>query len=429
MASDFLRVTSKRPCRICGQPDFCGYTVSERMSVCMRIGKGASGRTRPSSIGQGWIHIHKEIPISTTYQPTPVRTAPAVARAPLEVRDAIYRELIRISPATRYRNELVDGPNGLRARGLSPADTLNYGALPASRVKRAALAKTLRSFAKSRFPEYADLAGIPGFWQNDKGESQIWTRHDFHGPMLVIPYKDGDGRIHACQIRLHPDDVTSDNPKKYRWLSSPKDSRGASSGTPIHFTFDPKSLPPGSDVVLTEGGLKADTVASLRPSAHLIATSGVSCSHDLLVAAARPYNVLIGFDSDYLTNPAVCAQLASLIAARELDLQTHSDVDHRTTRILSWDGQKGIDDAVKHKTAISVISIDEWLASLFGDSQTAVTEIWRDMGYAKTQNADGVSFHETTSHNSSNVTSNPGSAYRSFSAARPDTVTSDRPGL
>jgi hypothetical protein len=62
-------------------------------------------------------------------------------------------------------------------------------------------------------------------------------------------------------------------------------------------------------------------VAHLRPSAHLIATSGVSCTHELLIAASRPYNALIGFDSDYRTNPAVCAQLASFIAARELDLQ------------------------------------------------------------------------------------------------------------
>src|SRR5215831_18947004 len=379
----FYRVSPKRPCRICEHDNWCVYARDERTSICMREQAGAKGRTRPSPAGRGWIHVHPEFSTTPTHYRTAARLVltykvPVIDRAPIEVRDAIYRELIRISPATRYRKELIEDPNGLLSRGLLIKDTLNYGALPPSQRQRAALAKSLRSFAKAHFPQYADLAGIPGFWQNDRGESQIWTRHDFNGPMLVIPYKDGDGRIHACQIRLHPDDVTSDNPKKYRWLSSPKDSCGASSGTPIHFTFDPNSLAPGSDVVLTEGGLKANTVASLRPSAHLIATSGVSCSHDLLVAAARPYNVLIGFDSDYLTNPAVCAQLASLIAARELDLQLHSsDVDHRTTQLLSWDGQKGIDDAVKHKTAIKVISIDEWFASLSDDAQTAVTEIWR----------------------------------------------------
>jgi hypothetical protein len=360
----------------------------------MRNGDGAKGRTKPSPAGRGWIHVHEDVPVSYSYRPMPVRTVPVANRAPIEVRDAIYRELIRISPASRYRKELIEGPHGLLSRGLIYKDTLNYGALPASQQRRAALAKTLRSFAKSRFPQYADLAGIPGFWQNEKGLTQIWTRHDFHGPMLVIPYKDDASRIQACQIRLHPDDITPDNPKKYRWLSSPEKPKGSSSGTPIHFTFDPRSLAPGADVVLTEGALKADIVAALRPSAHLIATSGVSCSHELLISAARPYNALIGFDSDYRTNPAVCAQLASFIAARQLDLSTH-DLSS-TTRILFWKDQKGIDDAVHHKTPITIISIGEWLASLSIDSQSAVLEIWRDMEYARNESTDGEP-HEITS--------------------------------
>jgi hypothetical protein len=378
------------------------------MSICMWVSEGSVGRARNG----GWIHIHNDIPFTPSAITTPRFAKPKTQVAPIEVRDAIYRELIRISPATRYRKELIDGPNGLLARGLSIRDTLNYGALPASQHKRAALAKSLRSFAKARFSQYADLAGIPGFWQNVRGLSQIWTRHDFNGPMLVIPYKDECGRIQACQIRLHPDDITPDNPKKYRWLSSPDKPFGSSSGTPIHFTFDPQSLPPGADVILTEGGLKADTVASLRPTAHLIATSGVSCSHGLLISAARPYNALIGFDSDYRTNPAVCAQLASLIAARQLDLRKHDPDNSRTTRILFWEDQKGIDDAVRLKAPISIISINEWLASLSVDVQSAVLEIWRDMGYAKNRTVNGDSTHETASPTNPNLGHSLDPSYR-----------------
>jgi len=39
-------------------------------------------------------------------------------------------------------------------------------------------------------------------------------------PLLVIPYKDANGLIQACQIRLHANDI-SFNEKRYCWLSSP----------------------------------------------------------------------------------------------------------------------------------------------------------------------------------------------------------------
>jgi hypothetical protein len=58
-----------------------------------------------------------------------------------------------------------------------------------------------------------------------------------------------------------------------------------------------KRLAPGSKVVITEGGLKADVFVHFRKS-FAIATSGVSCSHQELVAAAAPYHLLIAFDAD-----------------------------------------------------------------------------------------------------------------------------------
>ena len=107
----------------------------------------------------------------------------------------------------------------------------------------------------------------------------------------------------------------------------------------------PSALSNEKTVVITEGALKAETLVSLRPQVRAIATSGVSCSYAELIEAARTYNALIAFDSDHKTNPAVCRQLARLIAAREQDAVSHNL--SITTKIVYWEGYKGIDDAAK----------------------------------------------------------------------------------
>jgi hypothetical protein len=86
----------------------------------MRISAGARRRAK----NRGWIHVHSDVTALPTYFP-PARTTPSVRAAPIEVRDAIYRELIRISPATRYRPQLIYHPQGLASRGLLIEDTLN----------------------------------------------------------------------------------------------------------------------------------------------------------------------------------------------------------------------------------------------------------------------------------------------------------------
>ncbi len=198
-------------------------------------------------------------------------------------------------------------------------------------------------------------------------------------PLLVIPYKDNRGRIQACQLRLHKDDI-SEGEKRYRWLASPLERRGCSSGTPIHFTFRPSTLSPGKTVVITEGALKAETLISLRPQVRAIATSGVSCSHAEIVEAARAYNALIAFDSDHKTNPAVCRQLAKLIAPREQDSASR-DLS-TTTKIVYWEGYKGIDDAAKAaNVTFTTLSIAEWFATLKGDPLDEVNKVWTELGY------------------------------------------------
>jgi hypothetical protein len=368
----FCRVTKYRPCRVCRKPDWCGYTTDEQTSICMRVSNGSKGTSRNG----GNIFHHNRLFLVANPRTNRKQAPPPIEIAPIEVRDAVYQELIRRSPAVKYYSQLIDGPHGLLSRGLRETELQNYGALPRTHQERASLAHTLNKFVKIRFPEYAlrsahaAIIGVPGFWQDETGNVQLWRPGDYNMPLLVIQYRDSEGRIQACQLRLHRNDLRTGE-KKYRWLACPFPFRGASSGTPIHFTFNPTTLPPGQTVIITEGALKAQTLVSLRPKARVNATSGVSCSHAEIIDAAQPYNALIAFDADYKTNPAVARQLARLIAAREQDIAAHQL--STSTRIVCWRRYKGIDDAVLANVPLETMTILEWISTL---ERTLLKEVW-----------------------------------------------------
>jgi hypothetical protein len=378
--NDFRRVTRYRRCRICRKPDWCGYRADEQISICMRISTGSKRTSRNG----GHIYHHGRLSLPTSIgldrKPTPL----PIEIAPIEIRDAVYKELIRRSPALKYYSQLVDGPNGLLSRGLREPEILSYGALPPTHQERIKLANTLNKFVMLTFPQYAfpntraGILGVPGFWQAGPINVQLWKPRDYSMPLLVIPYRDDQGLIQACQLRLHRNDIPLGQ-KKYRWLASPFESCGVSSGTPIHFTFKPATLRPGQTVVITEGALKADTLVSLRPKARVIATSGVSCAHNEVITAARPYNVLIAFDADYKTNPAVARQLARLLAARGRDIAIHNL--STSTRIISWRGYKGIDDAVLANIPLEIMTFREWISTLERRVLQEVWAIWEQTKY------------------------------------------------
>lgn len=368
----FCRVTKYRLCRVCRKPDWCGYSTDEQTSICMRINNGAKGTSRNG----GYIYHHGGLHLAASLRFNRKPARPQIEIAPIEIRNTVYQELIRRSPAHKYYSQLIDGPNGLLSRGLREPEMQNYGALPRTQKERASLARTLNKFVTVRFPDYAlrnnyaGVVGVPGFWQDESAIVQLWKPRGYNMPLLVIPYRDDLGRIQACQLRLHSNDLPAGE-KKYRWLACPFESRGASSGTSIHFTFKPATLPPGQTVIITEGALKADTLVSLRPKARVIATSGVSCSHAEIIDAARAYNGLIAFDADYKTNPSVARQLARLIAAREQDIAAHNL--KTTTRVITWQRYKGIDDAVLANVPLETMTILEWISTLEG---TLLKEVW-----------------------------------------------------
>jgi hypothetical protein len=347
----------------------------------MRISNGSKGTSRNG----GNIFHHKSLFLVANPRTNRKQAPPPIEIAPIEIRNAVYEELIRRSPAVKYYSQLIDGPNGLLSRGLRESDGHNYCALPRTQKERASLALTLNRFVTVRFPDYAlrnshaGVMGVPGFWQDESGIVQLWKLRDYNMPLLVIPYRDDQGRIQACQLRLHRNDLRTGE-KKYRWLACPHPFRGASSGTPIHFSFKPADLPPGKTIIITEGALKADTIVSLKPRARVIATSGVNCSHPEILDAVRDYNVLIAFDADHKTNPAVARQLARLIAAREQDVAARHL--RTTTRIVTWPRYKGIDDAVVAGASLETMTIREWISTLEGRPLMEVWAAWNLVKYS-----------------------------------------------
>ena len=379
-SNGFCRVTKYRRCRVCGKPDWCGFTTDEQTSICMRVSNGSKGMSRNG----GNIFHHNHLLLVPRLGIARKQSPPPIQIAPIEIRNAVYQELIRRSPAHKYFSQLIDGPHGLVSRGLGKSQLQIYGALPRTQKERSSLARILNKFVTDRFPEnalwnfHAGVMGVPGFWQDESGSVQLWKDRDYNMPLLVIPYRDGKRRIQACQLRLHRNDVPTGE-KKYRWLSSPLERNGTSSGTPIHFTFSSGTLPPGQTIIITEGALKAETLLSLRPKARVIATSGVSCSHAEIVEAARSYNALIAFDADYKTNSAVARQLARLIATREQDIAAHHL--KTTTRIVTWERYKGIDDALLANSTLEVMTILQWYSALGGRVLAEVKKIWEVANY------------------------------------------------
>lgn len=373
----YKRVSRARPCLICGKPDWCSRTADDSISFCARVTAGADRLSRKD----GWgVFYHDSLKPKTNWESSQNRLgtrklAEAISPAPLVIRDFVYSSLIRLSPASDYR-VLTHGSKGLLERQLE--NTQVYGGLPGTVAERKDLAAKVRLLLNQNFPLFLrqnplGLRHVPGFWIDESGETNLWQPKDFAKPFLLIPYRSPAGLIQACQIRLTG--KLADDKKRYFWLSLPK-KNSAGSGTPLHFASWKKfgrsnfsELP----VLVTEGALKADVVARLRPDFFAVANGGVNCSHDLIVTISHGKMLYLAFDSDYLGNPVVLRQLAKLILLRNVANDSHLITDN--TKLLSWDCKfKGIDDALLNNSDLEVFSINEWVDTLSVDNRLIVNQ-------------------------------------------------------
>jgi hypothetical protein len=318
----------------------------------MRVSDGARKINRHG----GAIFIHDDC---REYRPIDVRIVADIPQspiAPIEIRNFVYSKLIDLSPAAFYPGALIAGEKGLLARGLSEDHFGNYGGLSAGSRERDRIARLLLQEVDGHFTAAGSLRGVPGFWEDKQGV-HLWKPKDYLLPRLLIPVRDGSGRIQACQMRLP---FATKNRLRYLWLSSSDLPHGSGSGSPLHFRFRLADLPQDARIVIVEGVLKADVLSALRPELYVVATPCVTANHGALVELMHGRNAWIGFDQDLYTNETVCFHLAALVARRLRRERTLA-----TTRIASWDARvKGIDDAAACNLPITSISVQRWLDRL-----------------------------------------------------------------
>lgn len=181
-----------------------------------------------------------------------VREVPTIVQspiAPIALRDFVYGRLLEISPAERYRSTLIAGETGLLARGFDERHVCNYGGFPPEWRERNRIARQLLREANEQFQRADSLQGIPGFWE-DHRNVHLWKERDYFAPRLLIPVRDEQGRIQACQMRLP---FITKRGLRYLWLSSSDLPLGCGSGSPLHFRFRLADLPRDARIVIVEG--------------------------------------------------------------------------------------------------------------------------------------------------------------------------------
>ena len=377
--SNYKRVSRKRLCRICGKSDWCSFTPDEKISFCARVVERAD---RVSRTGWG-VFYHEKTLFPTELFPCPRRSPPKRTElAPIEIRDFAYRKLIELAPATDSK-EIIDGEKGLRARKITNFE--NYGSLPKTQNERHELAREIRGFINRKFPDFvrkqkSGISGLPGFWLDRNGKAQLWSEKDYSCPMMIIPYRDAEGFVQACQIRFMCRSASAFDGVRYVWLSTPDKSDGnVGCGSPLHFAaYDERSF--NKPVLVTEGALKAETARMFKGEYDVLASAGVTCSHDEITTAARFRPLLVAFDVDYYENIYVARALARLLSCLWTDAVK---LKHQPRiEILTWKSKyKGIDDALLRNISIVPRSPHDWFKSLSENCQREAVDILPILSY------------------------------------------------
>lgn len=357
-ATGFRRVSKKRPCCVCGKPDWCSTTVTETMSFCARSTINADRVSR-----HGWGVYYRDGSrsgfdgnVKRTFNRFPRRNQIKASKllASPAIRDKIYRKLIELSPAAS-NHEIVNGRGGLRERGI--LDFSHYGSLPRLIIERRVLVERLvEELCKEGIRSFD---GIPGFWRDPCGGLRLWSEHESFDDLMLVPFVGSDGLIRACQIRFMQ--YIPNKSGRYVWLSSLKEKGGCGAGATLHHA-SPRSWS-GKPILVTEGALKAATAQRFLPDRYVIGNSGVATSHREIVETARWKALEIAFDNDSFTNPNVARALAALLHFRSADQKAFAYDDAVT--ILSWDRRlKGLDEALLAGLELSSLTVTEWLKGL-----------------------------------------------------------------
>ena len=315
----FADATPKAPCPVCGAHKRCCRKRDGSIVVCYRLDTWGTqrGKLRTSDRGLGdrWVFRADGASLPTC-DPLPVTTA---TRAPVEVLDRVYRALLDellLAPVDAGRFE-APYPDG---RGLPADEMIRRG----YRTLLAGHARVARAIVDRFGPEV--VAGVPGFYAKRDGARSWWS---IGALGLLVPARDGAGRIVGCQVRCEDGDT------RYRWLSSASHG-GPGAGTPCHV---PLHTGAPSVVRITEGCLKADAATLLDPERILtLGFPGVATWSRVLdpLAALGVRAVRVAFDADWRTNADVARAMRDCC----LTLKRAG----YAVGVEDWRGPKGIDD-------------------------------------------------------------------------------------
>ncbi len=301
----------KIKCPVCGKKDNCAVSDDRRRAFCRRMRSDKPGRG-------GWTHILSDTPrVDMTTQHASQPKQEQAERASADHVAGVLTALLRRSLTLSGRHRAA-----LQARGLSESEIERNG------------------YASTPTPEEGDriacelsvygLEGVPGFFMQG-GE---WHVRDF-GSGIFVPIRDEHLRIVGCQIRR------DEGSPRYLWFSSAGKPHGTSSGAPVHFAR-PHMLRNASEVLITEGALKADVAAFLL-DAPVIAAAGVSTfGHDFATNLKAEFPKLetayLAFDADFQHNDGVKESLFRLAD----ELQSAG----LRAQVRAWPAHmgKGIDD-------------------------------------------------------------------------------------
>jgi hypothetical protein len=294
----------------------------------MRVHRGAF-RVADTRLGAMYLHrLHDDsrpsslrIPSLPPLSPSSTRI-PLIAAAPVGHRDAVYTAMLNSLTLSPAHVDYLRDEKRLSEETITRSLYATVFDVDAMMDRCGGLAT-----------EY-DLAAVPGFYRDRKQWHFIAKAGE-----LLIPIRDRHMQIAAILRR------TGGQPK-YRFASS--STRGASCGTPLHYALPYlPELYPDDPIIVTEGALKADSIAEQLHCA-VIGVPGVGPLGEMdsqLLSLLAGRRVFIGYDADEQRNPHVRAALVRLV---RMLTTAGASVD-----VLRWSeaAGKGLDDLLNGDAA------------------------------------------------------------------------------
>ncbi len=323
----FIPVKPWRPCPICGKGDWCGF--NSFIASCMRVREGSFKEVVLSNGQVAYLHWLEPGMVNL---PALMKddSMTAAQTAPVEVRDRVYRDFLRLLYLhPRHREDLL-------RRGLTEWEIRRngYRSVPETESPWSVCRRLIRTGH--------DLAGIPGFYKARGPRGGTYWTFD-RQPGYFIPVRDEKGRIQVLQRRM--DDARGG---KYKLFSGHKNRGGCSCGTPAHVARPAEVK--DRRVWITEGPLKADIAGKYLGAVVVGALSAATWRPAIpAVLALEAEEVVIALDRDMETNMEVARAYLTL----KVELKKHGLAVSRAV----WSDKKGIDDALATGNEVRVVRV------------------------------------------------------------------------